>query len=116
MVFTRIALVGVNMSELVAVSMSLTFRIFLRTASGSFFVSQEMLNLVRSEVPFLRFGFVIRHIIDESSPLKEYSDEDLQMGDASFMLSVSGMERTSMHPVFYKRVFVFAFYPVIFLM
>jgi len=46
----------------------------------------------------------VRHIIDETSPLFEYSEEDLRANDASFMVTISGLERSSMHPCFYKKV------------
>lgn len=49
---------------------------------------------------------MVRHIIDEKSPVYGHTMESLCKGDASFSLTVMGMERTSMQPVFHLEVCV----------
>jgi inward rectifier potassium channel len=55
---------------LIECKFEITYRCIL-TAEGhhSPFISQLSLKLVRPEVSYLRFGLLIRHVIDESSPL-----------------------------------------------
>ncbi|MCO5581164.1 hypothetical protein L7F22_035042 [Adiantum nelumboides] len=79
----------------------LTFRIFVTLPSGSVFCSTQDLEVVRPEVPYLRYGLMVRHIIDKKSPVYGHTLETLRQGDASFSLTVMGMERTSMQPVFH---------------
>ncbi|CAI5940195.1 unnamed protein product [Closterium sp. NIES-65] len=57
-------------------------------------------GLVMRPLPYMRFGFMLRHIVDESSPLHGLSLNDMLAADASFSLTISGLERTTMQPVF----------------
>jgi hypothetical protein len=47
---------------------------------------------------------MVRHIIDKKSPLSGHTIESLREGDASFSLTVMGLERTSMQPIFHLEV------------
>lgn len=97
----RLVLTGPSPCELVDAKICLTFRIFVTLPSGSVFCSTQDLEVVRPEVSYLRYGLMVRHIIDEKSPVYGHTMESLCKGDASFSLTVMGMERTSMQPVFH---------------
>ncbi|CAI5533317.1 unnamed protein product [Closterium sp. Naga37s-1] len=96
----RFALVGLNSHELVNVKVALSLRLFLPSPSGVVHCSLHDLELVKSDLPYMRFGFNLRHIVDESSPLHGLSLSNLLAADASFSLTISGLERTTMQPVF----------------
>ncbi|CAI5466546.1 unnamed protein product, partial [Closterium sp. Yama58-4] len=96
----RFALVGLNSHELVNVKLALSLRLFLPSSSGEVHCCLHDLQLVKSELPYMRFGFNLRHIVDDSSPLHGLSLSDLLAADASLSLTISGLERTSMQPVF----------------
>ncbi|KAH7433888.1 hypothetical protein KP509_07G091300 [Ceratopteris richardii] len=97
----RLVLTGPSPCELVDVKICLTFRIFVKLPSGSAFCSTQDLEVVRPQVSYLRYGLMVRHIIDKKSPVYGHTMQSLQEGDASFSLAVMGMERTSMQPVFH---------------
>lgn len=78
------------------------------TGQQSPFITNIPLKLVRPEVSYLRFGLVIRHIIDESSPLYGMDFETFKTKDASFTVTVSGTERSSMQPVFSENLYAVA--------
>ena len=56
------------------------------------------------QVSYLRYGLMVRHIIDRKSPVYGHTMESLIEGDASFSLTVMGLERTSMQPIFHLEV------------
>lgn len=60
---------------------------------------------------------MVRHIIDKKSPVYGHTMDSLYKGDASFSLTVMGMERTSMQPVFHLevRTYVFPFCTFLFI-
>ncbi|KAH7405051.1 hypothetical protein KP509_15G054900 [Ceratopteris richardii] len=97
----RLVLTGPSPCELVDAKICLTFRIFVTLPSGSVFCSTQDLEVVRPEVSYLRYGIMVRHIIDRKSPVYGHTVESLREGDASFSLTVMGLERTSMQPVFH---------------
>lgn len=97
----RLVLGGPTPCELVDAKICLTFRIFVTLPNGSIFCSTQDLDLVRSEVSYLRYGLMIRHIIDRKSPVYGHTLESLDDGDASFSLTIMGMERSSMQSIFY---------------
>eukprot|EP00898_Chlorokybus_atmophyticus_P003674 jgi/Chlat1/4307/Chrsp29S04477 len=63
------------------------------------------LSLVLSEIPYLRVGAMIRHAIDQSSPLYGKSEQELIDEDAIIVLTVIGTERSSMQMVFHAQPF-----------
>ncbi|CAM6043634.1 unnamed protein product [Sphagnum compactum] len=97
----RLVLTGPAPCELVDAKICLTFRIFVQLPSGSMFCSTQNLELVRPEVSYLRYGLMVRHIIDKKSPVYGQTMESLRDGDASFSLTIMGLERTSMQPIFH---------------
>lgn len=97
----RLVLTGPSPCELVDAKICLTFRIFVTVPSGSVVCSTQDLEVVRPEVSYLRYGLMVRHIIDKKSPVYGHTMDSLYKGDASFSLTVMGMERTSMQPVFH---------------
>lgn len=97
----RLVLTGPSPCELVDAKICLTFRIFVTLPSGSVVCSTQDLEVVRPEVSYLRYGLMVRHIIDKKSPVYGHTMDSLYKGDASFSLTVMGMERTSMQPVFH---------------
>lgn len=56
------------------------------------------------QVSYLRYGLMVRHIIDKKSPIFGHTMESLKEGDASFSLTIMGLERTSMQPIFHLEV------------
>ncbi|XP_024375337.1 uncharacterized protein [Physcomitrium patens] len=97
----RLVLTGPAPCELVDAKICLTSRIFVKLPSGSMFCSTQDLELVRPEVSYLRYGLMVRHIIDKKSPIYGHTMETLMNGDASFSLTIMGLERTSMQPIFH---------------
>ena len=61
------------------------------------------LPLVRSQHPSFVLGWNIMHVIDERSPLQGESDETLQAGAATFLLSLSGTDETTGHTLMARR-------------
>jgi inward rectifier potassium channel len=55
------------------------------------------LALVRSSQPAFSIGWTIMHVIDESSPLAQETEESLGRSGAWFILSVSGTDETTGH-------------------
>lgn len=72
------------------------------------FISGVSLKLVRPRVPYLKYGLVIRHIIDETSPLYNMDVEALHRQDVSFLATVSALEKSSMQPVFSEMLYAVA--------
>lgn len=97
----RLVLGGPTPCELVDAKICLTFRIFVTLPNGSIFCSTQDLDIVRSEVSYLRYGLMVRHIIDRKSPVYGHTLESLDEGDASFSLTIMGMERSSMQSIFH---------------
>lgn len=97
----RLVLGGPSPCELVDAKICLTFRIFVTFPNGSTFCSTQDLDLVRSEVSYLRYGLMVRHVIDKKSPVYGHTLESLDEGDASFSLTIMGMERSSMQSIFH---------------
>lgn len=97
----RLVLGGPAPCELVDVKICLTFRIFIQLPNGSTFCSTQDLDLVRSEVSYLRYGLMVRHVIDKKSPMYGHTLQSLDEGDASFSLTIMGLERSSMQPIFH---------------
>lgn len=97
----RLVLGGPTPCELVDAKICLTFRIFITLSNGSTFCSTQDLDIVRSEVSYLRYGLMVRHVIDKKSPVYGHTLESLDEGDASFSLTIMGMERSSMQSIFH---------------
>ncbi|EFJ22287.1 hypothetical protein SELMODRAFT_2344, partial [Selaginella moellendorffii] len=99
----RLVLTGPPPCELVDAKICLTFRIFVTLPSGSVFCSTQDLDVVRPEANelLLLYGLMVRHIIDKKSPVYGHTNESLVDGDASFSLTVMGLERASMQPIFH---------------
>ncbi|XP_057865686.1 uncharacterized protein LOC131073294 [Cryptomeria japonica] len=97
----RLVLGGPAPCELVDVKICLTFRIFIQLPNGSTFCSTQDLDLVRSEVSYLRYGLMVRHVMDKKSPIYGHTLQSLHEGDASFSLTIMGLERSSMQPIFH---------------
>lgn len=100
---TRYVLVGPQPCELVDVKVDLTYNYNTITRSGTYFRTSQSLKLVRPEIAFLNNGMLVRHIIDESSPLYQRTQGMLEKEDAVFSLSVVGLERSSMQSVFHVQ-------------
>eukprot|EP00271_Cylindrocystis_brebissonii_P002895 TRINITY_DN13652_c0_g2_i1.p1 TRINITY_DN13652_c0_g2~~TRINITY_DN13652_c0_g2_i1.p1 ORF type:complete len:708 (-),score=100.12 TRINITY_DN13652_c0_g2_i1:115-2238(-) len=98
----RLVLVGGKTPCLIDAKFTLSMRRFITVPSqGSSFVLNSDLALVRSDAHYFRFGTLLRHVIDESSPLFGRCDrESLLAEDASFSITVSGLEQSSMQPAF----------------
>lgn len=103
----RMNLTGSHCMELVDAKFSLVLRRRDRTpGTVSEFLNTFDLPLVRPEEAYLKYGFLLRHVIDEKSPLHEQSDyQSLLDADASFTVAVSATERSSMQPIFSERLY-----------
>ena len=86
----RLVLGGPTPCELVDAKICLTFRIFITLSNGSTFCSTQDLDIVKSEVSNLRYGLMVRHVIDKKSPVYGHTLESLDEGDASFSLQSWG--------------------------
>ncbi|CAJ0814801.1 MULTISPECIES: ion channel [Ralstonia] len=53
------------------------------------------LHLERSEHPIFLLGWVLMHVIDETSPLYNATPESLAAGDALLMLTIAGSDETA---------------------
>lgn len=102
---TRCVLAGPQPCELVNVKVDLTYRFNAVSSEGSFSRGSYPLKLVRSQIALLDHGMLVRHIIDESSPLYSRTPEMLRQDDAIFVLSVAGVERSSMQPIFHVQFY-----------
>ncbi|KAG0621365.1 hypothetical protein M758_3G014200 [Ceratodon purpureus] len=69
------------------------------------FITGINLKLVRPRVSYLKYGLIIRHIIDETSPLFNMDIEALHNQDVSFLATVSALEKSSMQPVFSEMLY-----------
>lgn len=70
------------------------------------FIKSSVLKLVREDVPLLRVGTAVIHPIDdedEPSPLAGETLETLKKRKAQFLLTVTGMERSTMQTVMFTR-------------
>ncbi|GAQ87617.1 hypothetical protein KFL_003650080 [Klebsormidium nitens] len=102
---TRLVLTGPG-SNLIDAKLDLVYRHMMQLPGGSPFMSTHSLKLVRSESSSLRYGMLIRHVINEESPLfGACSQEQLLAEDANFQLTVMATERSSMQPVFADQMF-----------
>ncbi|KAG6552797.1 hypothetical protein Mapa_005745 [Marchantia paleacea] len=100
---TRYVLAGPQPCELVDVKVDLTYKYNTITRTGSYFRATQSLKLVRPEIAFLTHGMLVRHVIDNTSPLYQRTAEMLKKEDAVFVLSVVGLERSSMQSVFHVQ-------------
>ncbi|CAK9867701.1 unnamed protein product [Sphagnum jensenii] len=87
----------------------LVFRRFL-TSPGQLspYITTVPLKLMHAEVAYLRYALVVRHVIDDESPLYGLDIEAFKAQDASFTITVSGVERSSMQTVFSERLYAVA--------
>jgi inward rectifier potassium channel len=70
-----------------------------RTAEGVAFYRSADLKLVRERAPALARSWTILHPIDEQSPLHGQTPESLARVDAELLLTVSGVDDTSLQAV-----------------
>jgi inward rectifier potassium channel len=76
-----------------------------QTKEGVFFYRTVDLPLVRRKAPALARSWTILHRIDESSPLFRQTPESLAQADAEFMVTVTGVDDTSLQPVHARWVY-----------
>ncbi|CAK9856215.1 unnamed protein product [Sphagnum jensenii] len=102
----RLNLMDPKQVVLIECKFELTYRRFLtEKGNPAPFINHVSLKLVRPEVAYLKFGLVVRHIIDEESPLYGMDLEELNSRDASFTITISGIERSSMQPIFSENLY-----------
>ncbi len=70
-----------------------------RTAEGVRFYRNADLKLVRDRAPALARSWSVLHQVDEQSPLYGQTPESLARADAELLLSVSGVDDTSLQAV-----------------
>eukprot|EP00850_Spirogloea_muscicola_P001713 SM000006S19478 [mRNA] locus=s6:1052663:1054502:+ [translate_table: standard] len=104
LVVGRLMLLGTG-AALIDVKFDLVMRC-TKITRNSTFVHTYRLPLVRSEMSQLKYGMVMRHVINEDSPLwNQCSYDDLVQDDTNFTITLSGVERTSMQQIFDSRVY-----------
>ena len=75
------------------------------TAEGRRFVAFHPMKLTRGENPTFALTWTLFHPIDEDSPIFDLGDEDLAASEMNFVVSVSGLDETSMQMVRARSVF-----------
>lgn len=66
-----------------------------RTVEGYHIRRIHDLTLRRSEQPVFLFGWILRHVVDESSPLAGATAESLEAANAFLLLTISGTDETT---------------------
>lgn len=66
-----------------------------RTQEGTLFRRIRRLGLVRDESPMFALTWTIMHRMDEASPLASWSAADFSGGDATLIITLSGLDETS---------------------
>eukprot|EP00246_Nothoceros_aenigmaticus_P012068 TRINITY_DN3573_c0_g1_i1.p1 TRINITY_DN3573_c0_g1~~TRINITY_DN3573_c0_g1_i1.p1 ORF type:complete len:682 (-),score=135.45 TRINITY_DN3573_c0_g1_i1:191-2236(-) len=106
----RYVLAGPQPCELVDVKVDLAFKYNTLTRTGTYFRATQSLKLmyhgesqVRPEIAYQNLGMLVRHVIDESSPLYGRSPEMLNKEDAIFVFSVLALEKSSMQSIFHVQ-------------
>jgi inward rectifier potassium channel len=79
--------------------MRVMLTITTRTAEGVPFYRNADLKLVRDRAPALARSWTILHQVDEQSPLHGQTPESLARVDAELLVSVSGVDDTSLQAV-----------------
>lgn len=67
----------------------------------------DPLTLIQSHIPVLRFAFSLVHVIDDHSPLKGLTVEDLRKEEAEIVLTVTGTDEVSGQSVFARTAYGF---------
>nr|WP_311529708.1 ion channel [uncultured Ralstonia sp.] len=70
-----------------------------RTPEGYLIYKIRDLKLERSEHPIFLLGWVMMHVIDETSPLHNATAESLAAGDALLLLTIEGADETAAQTV-----------------
>ncbi|CAM6105556.1 unnamed protein product [Calypogeia fissa] len=106
----RYVLAGPQPCELVDVKVDLTYKYNTHTRTGSYFratqplkLATHPLRLIRADAAFLTHGMLVRHVIDENSPLHQRTPETLKEEDGIFCFTVFGLERASTRSVFHVQ-------------
>jgi len=71
-----------------------------KTSEGETFYRNRDLQLVRGSSPTMRRGVSLMHTIDETSPLHGCTPESLRESEAEIVVSIIGLDGTTMQPVF----------------
>jgi inward rectifier potassium channel len=61
------------------------------------------LPLVREQQPAFFIGWLLMHVIDDSSPLRDETEESLRQSGTAFILSVSGTDETTGHTLIARQ-------------
>jgi inward rectifier potassium channel len=77
----------------------------VRTLEGVPFYRNVDLRLMRNRAPVLARSWTALHQIDEGSPLYRQTPESLAQAEAEIMISVSGIDDTSLQPVHGRWVY-----------
>ncbi|AUH52320.1 potassium channel protein [Chromobacterium sp. ATCC 53434] len=75
------------------------------TSEGTTFRKLYDLNLVRDEHPMFVLGWTLVHKIDENSPLHQRDAESLEKARAQLILSINGIDETTIQPMVARHVF-----------
>ncbi len=76
-----------------------------RTLEGSAFRRFYPLKLTRDENPIFALSWTIMHVIDETSPLYGWAQEDFDASDASLIVIFSGHDESSNQAVRGRRIY-----------
>jgi len=61
------------------------------------------LPLVREQQPAFFIGWLLMHVIDDSSPLRDETEASLRQTGTAFILSVSGTDETTGHTLMARQ-------------
>ena len=75
------------------------------TIEGTTFRRIRKLDLVRDESPMFALTWTIMHPINEASPLHEWEMEDFAESDATFVITLSGLDETSNQSVHARKIY-----------
>jgi inward rectifier potassium channel len=76
-----------------------------RTKEGDRLRRFYELALDRSEHPMFALSWMLFHRIDNNSPLHGVTEEDMNDGDAIFVLNVGGLDDSSAQQLYARRVY-----------
>ncbi|QEL56661.1 ion channel [Chromobacterium paludis] len=76
-----------------------------RSADGAVFRKLLDLQLTRDQHPMFLLGWTLMHKIDESSPLYGLDAAALAAGKAQLILSINGMDETTLQPMVARHAF-----------
>lgn len=83
-----------RLNQIVEADISAVLMRTVKTKEGGSFRKMLDLKLTRNHSPLFFLTWTVMHPIDEASPLKDLTNQDLETGSAEIMISLTGMDET----------------------